>query len=116
MKKIQVSFLMRRIQGAIGKKFVVKHYRKGVVVTRFPDMTKIVASPHQRKCRDAFREAVVWAKKVMADPVTKQAYQRKLKAKRRLFNRLIKEYMVEAGIKATKNAEGEDPYDQPRRV
>ena len=96
MKKNQVGFLHRLIRGAIGKKYVIKHYRYGVIMTRFPDMTRIIASGKQRKCRNLFREAVAFAMSVMADPVQKEAYKKKLKVRYRLFNRLIKEYMTAA--------------------
>jgi len=96
MKKKKVPLLLALMGGAIGKKYVVKHYRDAVVVTRFPDMSGIVATIHQRKCRNLFKEAVAWAKQVMADPLAKQAYQKKLQPKDRLFNRLVKEYILAA--------------------
>lgn len=38
------------VQGAIGKKYVIKHYKHGIVKTKYPDMTAIVASEKQRAC------------------------------------------------------------------
>lgn len=66
MKK-QLPFSLTLIRGAIGKEFVIKHYKDGAVRTRYPDMSGIVATPRQRKCRNLFKEAVAYAKEVIAD-------------------------------------------------
>ena len=96
MKREPIPLLLTWTRGAIGKEFVIKHYRYGVVKTKFPDMTKIIASASQRKCRNMFKEAVAYAKTVMADPVKKKEWQKKIKIKNRVFNRIIKEYMLAA--------------------
>ena len=94
MKKEKIPLLLTWIRGAIGKEFVIKHYRYGVVKTKFPDMTRIIASAQQRKCRDLFKEAVAYAKTIIADPVKKKEWQKKVKIKYRVFNRVIKEYIL----------------------
>ena len=96
MKKEKIPLLLTWIRGAIGKEFVIKHYRYGVVKTKFPDMTRIIASVQQRKCRNLFKEAVAYAKTVIADPVKKKEWQKKVRIKHRVFNRIIKEYMLAA--------------------
>ena len=96
MKREPIPLLLTWIRGAIGKEFVIKHYWYGVVKTKFPDMTKIIASAGQRKCRNLFKEAVAYAKTVIADPVKKKEWEKKVKIKYRVFNRVIKEYMLAA--------------------
>ena len=96
MKRKKIPLLLTMIRGAIGKEFVIKHYRYGVVKTKFPDMTKIIASAGQRKCRNLFKEAVAYTKTVIADPVKKKEWEKKVKIKYRVFNRVIKEYMLAA--------------------
>jgi hypothetical protein len=60
--------LLSIIQGSIGKKFVVKHYKgRKIVITRFPDMSRIVASEKQRVRRNLFREAVVREERTMGN-------------------------------------------------
>ena len=93
-QKEPIRLLLTWIRGAVGKEFVIKHYKYGVVKTRFPDMTKIIASAQQRKCRDLFKEAVAYAKGVYADPVKKREWQKKTRKKHRVFNRIIKEFML----------------------
>ncbi|MEP7111244.1 MAG: hypothetical protein ABI760_24825, partial [Ferruginibacter sp.] len=75
--RVKLSFVQRMIQGAIGKEYVIKHYRYGIIKTKFPDMTKIIAFPGQRKCRNLFREAVAYAKSVIADKEKKKEWQKR---------------------------------------
>ena len=107
MKKYRqpVRLLHTWIRGAIGHDFVIKHYRYGVVKTKFPDMTKIIASAQQRKCRNLFKEAVDYANKVYADPVKKSEWTNKSRKKHRVFNYIIKEYMLAAKEAAQKRQE-----------
>ncbi len=94
IKKPVLPFSLRLIRGAIGKKFVIKHYKYGIVKTKYPDMTKIIASIKQRKCRDGFKEAVAYAKQVISDDALKKAWQKKIKRRNGVFNSAIKFYML----------------------
>jgi hypothetical protein len=95
-EKQAVRLLLTWITGKVGKDFVIKHYKYGVVKTKYPDMTKIIASAQQRKCRNLFREAVAYANTVYADPVKKKEWWTKAKNKGHVFNHIIKEYMLAA--------------------
>jgi hypothetical protein len=85
-----------KISGAIGKQIVFKQYKDRQVVTKFPDMSGIVASAAQRNCRDRFKEAAAFAKGINNDPEKKKAYLRKTAKKRNVFNAAISEYMKKA--------------------
>jgi hypothetical protein len=94
-KKIP-RLLLLMIRGAVGKSFVVKHYRGGrIVVTRFPDMSKVMASGKQRVRRDLFREAVVYAQWIIGDEERKQAFRKTLPRKKRgkVYQAAIQLYM-----------------------
>lgn len=82
------------IQGAIGKKFVIKHYKWGIIQTKYPNMSNIIASAKQRKCRDLFKDAVAFAKTVLADESLRQKWENRLRKKYRIFNAIIKEYIL----------------------
>jgi hypothetical protein len=103
-KTSTLPLLLTFVRGAIGKEYVIKHYRYGIVKTKYPDMTRIIASERQRSCRDLFKAAVAHAQKVMADPVQKAAWLKKLRQKHLVFNMIIKEFMLEAK-KAAKQRE-----------
>jgi hypothetical protein len=81
------------VQGAIGKRFVIKHYRWMIIKTKFPDMTNIKPSARQVECRNRFREAVAYAKAEMAHPVAKSQWLKRTRKKWRVFNFIIKTYL-----------------------
>ena|GEM_PF-2990344 len=107
MKK--VPFLLSIIQGAIGKKYVVKHYQYGIVVTKFPDMKGIIASRKQKVCRDAFKEAVAYARDIIQDAEKKKALQKRIGKRKKLYQAAIKEYMQRVKTSAI-----EKPVPNPR--
>jgi hypothetical protein len=95
--------LLGIIKGAVGKHFVVKHYRgkkkRRLVVTRYPNMSGIVASEQQRVRRDLFREAVVYAKWIISDDERKKVFRKTLPRKRRkhVYQAAIRLYMSMQG-------------------
>ena len=93
MKK-EVPLSLKLIRGAIGKEFVIKHYKDGAVKTKYPDMSGIVASTKQRKCRNLFKEAVAYAKGVIADSERKTCWQKKLRKRNAVYNAAVKEFML----------------------
>ncbi len=105
MKRQKLPLSLRLVRGAIGKKMVIKHYAWGIIKTKFPDMTKIIASVPQRRCRNLFKDAVAFAKAINADQALKKSWQQKLQVKLRLFNALVKHYMVMAKRAKEKAAE-----------
>jgi len=92
----EYSLLLGMIQGAIGKQYVIKHYGKNRVISNYPDMTNFKASELQKPCRNLFREAVAYAKTVIADPVQKAALQKKIRRTNGVYNEAIKRYMLKA--------------------
>ena len=92
--KTALPLSLKLIRGAIGKEFVIKHYKDGIVKTKYPDMSDIVASMRQRKCRNLFRDAVAYAKEVVADKERKICWQKILRKPNPVYNAAIKEYML----------------------
>ena len=82
-----------KIRGAIGKEIVFKQYKDGQVISKFPDMSRIIASSGQRTYRNLFKEAVAYAKDINNDPEKKKAYQKKVGKNKIVFNAAISEYM-----------------------
>lgn len=105
----KLPWLLTFVRGAIGKEYVIKHYRYGIIKTKYPDMTRIVASPGQRSCRNLFKTAVKRAQKTMDNPEQRAAWLKKVRQKHRLFNQLVKHFMMEAK-KAAKKRELEGKY------
>ena len=102
-EKVPLPLLYCWIRGAIGKEFVIKHYKYGTVKTRYPDMARIVASNAQRKCRNLFKEAVVYAQSILADPIKFEEWEKRTRKPRyRVFTQVVKYYMLE--VKRQKEA------------
>jgi hypothetical protein len=98
----KIPFLYRMIRGAVGKQFVVKHYKGGkIVITKYPDMSGIVASGKQQVRRDLFREAVVYARWIVGDEERKRAFRKMLSWKKRkhVYQAAIRLYMRMEGDK-----------------
>jgi len=93
-KASTLPLLLTFVRGAIGKEYVIKHYRYGIIRAKYPDMTRIVASERQQNCRNLFKKAVAHAQKIMADPVQKAAWLKKLRQKHLVFSYIIKAYML----------------------
>ena len=89
----------RIIQGSIGKEYVIKHYSYGAIRTKYPDMSRVIASDEQKKCRQLFKEAVAYARTAYTDPEIKLAIQKKIRHKNRIFSYLVKEYMLRDELK-----------------
>ena len=93
---IETRFLYRMIRGGIGKEYVIKHYKgRRIFRTKFPDMSRIVATEKQRACRNKFKEAVAYAREFISDPKRKRAYQLKKRIRNNdVYNRVIGEYLL----------------------
>ncbi|HEX2607844.1 MAG TPA: hypothetical protein VHK91_10710 [Flavisolibacter sp.] len=92
MKK-ELSFAFYLFQGAIGKRLVCKHYRKGgIVLTKYPNMKDIIPSTKQKRQRRLFKLAVQYAKAIFQDAVKKEQKYREMRRPRRMFQKLMKEW------------------------
>jgi hypothetical protein len=89
-----LPFLLQFVRGAIGKEFVIKRHKNGRIKTKYPDMTRIIASMAQRKCRDRFKEAVIYAKTVIADSEKKRQWQKRIWRRNGVYNEAVKFYML----------------------
>lgn len=87
------NFLLRQLQGQIGKKIVIKHYGKKVVITKAPDMSKIKPSALQQVQRSRFAEAVAYARHINNTPELKAAYLKKAKKSKSVYQYALKEFL-----------------------
>lgn len=88
------GFLLSLIRGSIGKEFVVKKYGSKVVVTRFPDMTRILPSLRQAERRKLFAHAVAFAQRVKSGEEQEHAKKIKTGKHQSLFQAAIKYYLI----------------------
>ena len=66
--------IMAGARGMLGKVVVYRQFRGKTLLCNRPEKRKDI-TPHQQKMKTRFLEAVAFAKKQVADPVTKALYQ-----------------------------------------
>ena len=69
------NIAMHQMQGAIGKLLVFKVVKGEGVVTKYPDMSKVVPSEKQLAEKSRFGEAIRFAQGILRDPAKKAAYK-----------------------------------------
>jgi len=80
MAKVQLNPVMEKMSGKIGD-LVFKRFQDEVVVARKPDRTNVVLTPAQAAHNERFRQATVYAKASLADPVARAVYEAAAKEK-----------------------------------
>lgn len=68
MAKYLNNLIMEGMRGAIGKQFVLKKYKSGTFLAKFPDMSKVVPTTKQLAAKQKFKEAVAYAKEQLITP------------------------------------------------
>jgi hypothetical protein len=95
MARTNSNALLKGFSGAIGKQIVVKQYGDKTVISKYPDMSGVKASPNQKKRRSVFHDGVAYAKAIVRNPAKKAAYAKKLAKGQRVFQAAMSEYMHE---------------------
>ena len=93
----------KHLRGAIGN-IVVKHYGDKVVLTCKPVFRNRTFSPEQKACQQRFRQAALLAKRLMADPRVRRAYEEEARAKRKPARCLIIADLLRVQIQADSQA------------
>lgn len=93
MARLAKNAALQGISGKLGKQLVFKQYGDKIVVTQYPDMSRIKPSQQQKNNRNLFKEAVAYAKKINRTPALKQAYLKKVKKGESIYHYAMKEYL-----------------------
>jgi hypothetical protein len=78
MAKVKLNTALVALSGTLGG-LVYKHYandKRGMVVSRRPDMSKVKPSGAQLAHRQRMRDAAEFHRRVLQDPVLLKKYQR----------------------------------------
>lgn len=95
MARLPKDSLFGALQGALGKEIVFKQYHDKIVVSKYPDMSKVKPSPLQLEGRNRMREAVAYARSVLRDPVKKAAMEKTLGPGETVYHKAKKQYFEE---------------------
>lgn len=87
------NILTHNLSGRIAKQLIFKKYGDKTVVSKFPDMSKVVQSENQLLTCSRFQKAVAYAKSIINDPEKKAAYQANLKKGKTVYLAAIAEFM-----------------------
>lgn len=86
---------MDGFSGSIDKTIVVRQLSgERTVISKYPDMSKVIPSAEQKKQRSKFAEAQAAAKEFLADPVNKAHYKSRCKPGQRAHGLYISEWMA----------------------
>jgi hypothetical protein len=92
MAQVNRNSIISALSGAIGQELVIKQYGDKVVVTKYPDMSKVKPSERQREQRKRMREANQYAQSIMCNPILKESYQKNLQPGESIYKKAVKEY------------------------
>ena len=105
------NLLLQNISGKIGNAYVVKQYPGGkIVIARLPRKYKRTTTALTQLYQERFKAAIKYARHIIASNELMAPYQGKPEPGQRLYNYLIREYMMEERRKA-----GQPTYKKYKR-
>ena len=93
MARFKNNSLFAAFQGTIGQELVFKQYADKVVVSKYPDMSKVKPSERQLEQRKKMAQAIVYAKSVMRNPALKAVYEKDLEPGKSVYKKALKNFM-----------------------
>jgi hypothetical protein len=93
MAQINKSSLLAALSGTLGKELVIKQYKNKVVVSRYPDMSRVKPSPLQLKNRERMKAATAYALSILRNPELKDAMEKELKPGESVYHKAKKWYL-----------------------
>ncbi|RZK67957.1 MAG: hypothetical protein EOO92_23770 [Pedobacter sp.] len=98
MAKIEGNVIMQGMSGTIGKQLVFKNYSYGTVVSRVPDMSKVIPTALQKAEKNRFKLAVAYAKQVLANPAMEADMRSRTPVGKRVYHQAISEFMSKENL------------------
>lgn len=96
---ISDNLILKDMHGAIGKQIVVKQYGNRTVISNYPDMSNIIPSGGQLHKRNAFKQAVAYAKAIINNPTQKALYAFRVQEGQTVYHYALKEYLQKTNEK-----------------
>jgi hypothetical protein len=92
MARVKSNPLIEGLSGKVGK-LVFKNYGYGTVITVLADRSKVKLSAKQKKANKNFKEAVAFAKAVIADPKKAAKYQKTLQPGKTVYHTALADFL-----------------------
>ncbi len=82
------------LSGKVGN-VIFKNYATKTVISRYPDMSRVVKSAKQLANQDLFSAAHRYAKSVISDPVKKLAFSKTIPKGKMVYHAAVSKYLKE---------------------
>jgi hypothetical protein len=92
MARLQKNSLLGGLSGALGKEIVFKQYADKVVVSKYPDMSRIKPSELQKLYRQRLKEATAYAQTILRNADLRAAFEKTLKPGETVYHKAKKAY------------------------
>jgi len=95
MSKVKDNIVTTGLSGKLGKQIVFRQWEGATFLAKAPreSKNKVITPQMQR-----FKEAIIYAKKVMDDPELMQIYKSKCKARQTAYNMAVREFLTSPEI------------------
>jgi antibiotic biosynthesis monooxygenase (ABM) superfamily enzyme len=87
------NILLADVSGHIGKKLVIKQYGDRIVVSKFPNMSKVKYTKMQKQGQSLFQRAVIFGRYVVSDPKKKKEFAKKAKKGQTAYHAAVSAFM-----------------------
>ncbi|MFY7964159.1 MAG: hypothetical protein ACOVO1_04635 [Chitinophagaceae bacterium] len=87
------NIIISGASGQIGKQLVVKQYSFGTVISKYPDMSKVIPTKKQLKEKGRFARAVAFAQNIINNPQKKMEWQQKLPEGKKVYHAAIQWFL-----------------------
>jgi hypothetical protein len=93
MAEVKLNASLEELRGKIGS-VVYRRTKSGkTIVTKCPDMSKVIWSPAQQAQRERIKQANAYAKAAMADPKVRAVYEKIARKQKRVpYNVAVSDY------------------------
>jgi hypothetical protein len=92
--------LLNVLTGSLGKELVIKQYKDKVVVSKYPDMSKVKPSKAQLAGRERMKEATAYALSILRDPLLKARFEKTIGPDESVYHKAKKQYFerIKVGV------------------
>ena len=98
----QDSILHSFIRGAIGKEYVVRRYGNKHIISKYPNRSHVKPTRREEENRMRFKDAIEFAKKVMADESLTQEIKKLTSCGNYIYTAAIKYYFKQHRLQEDK--------------
>ena len=92
MARVKNNVLVQGMSGKLGG-LLLKHYSYGTVVSKIPDRSKVKLSVSQKTANKNFKEAVAYARAVLADTLQHKKYAKEVKKGKSLYHAALADFL-----------------------